>query len=238
MKRRIICLLFALLLFVCAFPASALEESEEAQEGEAAQERIMEMCKAAKKRSGKKSFKGYCGAYINHLMVVYGINTKYVKGNGNQIFDNYKNLEVTTGGYAVTAYDHREYTLEEALKEIASQGDVVHNVVIGFTRSPSEAGKKYGHCIYIDTIMNGNVYYSETFQVGKGEDAIKAGEPIVRSLEDFADYYRKYKLDGVLYFTLSTEKTTDMDLVDILEVEWTDTVTLEAETEEAIQAQP
>lgn len=233
MKRRIACLLLALLLLLCAFPTFALEKQEEEQEAQAARERIIKSCEAAKKRSGKKSFKGYCGAYINQLMMVYGINTKYVKGNGNQIFDNYKNLEVTTGGYAIQAYDCKEYTLEEALREIVSQEEIVHNVVIGFTKSPSKSGKKYGHCIFIDTIMGGNVYYSESSKAESSEGGIEAGDPIVRSLEEFVECYQKYKLDGVLYFVLLDEdRLPDLSVEDAVVLEDASELVL-IETEEA-----
>lgn len=231
MKRRILCWLFALLLFVCAFPAFALDEEVE-EEGEAAQERIVEMFEAAKAYAKRDTFRGYCGAYINSLMMVYGINTQYVKGNGNQIFDNYKNVQVTTGGYTVAAYDCREYTLEEALLDISAQNEIAHNIVVGFTRSPrSEAGKKYGHCVYIDTIVDGMMYYSECYVVKFGEETIESGTPLVRTLEEFVEYYKKYKLDGVLYFTLPVEETTEEEFVNIAELEWTEDI-LQDEWEE------
>lgn len=207
MKRRVFCWLFVLLLFVCSFSAYGFEEAEETREANAAVERIREMYQAALDRSGRESFRGYCGAYINQLMMVYGINSEYVKGNGNQIFDNYMDLETTTGGYTVTAYSCKEYTLEEALEEISYVDEIAHNIVIGFTYSPnSEAGKKYGHCIYIDTLMNGMVYYSESYRIHNGEEYIQSGEPIVRTLEEFVTFYQHYKLDGVLYFKLPEEE--------------------------------
>lgn len=238
MKRHVFCWLFVLLLFVCALPVYALDEEREEQEGKAAQERIVEMYEAAKAYAKRDSFRGYCGAYINSLMMVYGINTQYVKGNGNQVFDNYKNLDESTGGYTITAYDCREYTLEEALLDISTQSEIAHNIVIGFTRSPkSEAGKKYGHCVYIDTIMNGMVYYSECYTVKFGEESIESGTPLVRTLEEFLDYYKNYKLDGVLYFTLPVEQNTEddlLDIVDILELEWADDL-LQEGREEALE---
>lgn len=226
MKRRVLCWLFVLLLLIFTLPVYALDDEIEDQEAVAAVERIVEMHEAAKAYAKRDSFRGYCGAYINSLMMVYGINTEYVKGNGNQIFDNYKKVEVTTGGYTVTAYDCREYTLEEALRELAAQDEIVHDIVIGFTSSPkSEAGKKYGHCVYIDTLMNGMVYYSECYAVKFGEEKIEAGTPLVWTLEEFLDYYKFHKLDGVLHFTLPMEQNTEedlLDIVDILELEWAD----------------
>lgn len=232
MKRRMVCLLLTLLLFACSFSTVALEEEQEQWEDEAAIERIWEMYETALEQSGRESFRGYCGAYINNLMVAYGINTEYVKGNGNQIFDNYKRLEVSTGGYTITAYDCREYTLEEALEEIAAADEIAHNIVIGFTRSPkSEAGKKYGHCVYIDTLMNGMVYYSECYAVKFGEETIEAGTPIVCTVEEFLDYYRKHTLDGVLYFTLPVEESRESDFVDTMESEWAEAFTQQGQEE-------
>ena len=89
---------------------------------------------AAKKRARRKSFKGYCGAYVANQLVVLGINTSYLSANGNNTFELYRDLEITSGGYRVTAYGARDYTLEEALRAIMGRNTAVRNILVGFHR--------------------------------------------------------------------------------------------------------
>ena len=227
MKKHILWLAAALtLLFCMALPAAAEGEEEtipalspatedavtlipeEALAAEpvdsidlGARERIETAYQEALQLTGRKSFRGYCGSYVNHLLMVYGINTSYISGNGNRFFRNCKDRECTSGGYDIWTYYAEEYgTLLDILQSIADEAPVVHHVALGFSKGTSEAGKKYGHCIFIDTIYDGKVYYSESFGIHIGGERYKEGDAIVCSLEDFCRYYRNYKLDGVLHF--------------------------------------
>lgn len=155
---------------------------------------------AAKKRARRKSFKGYCGAYVANQLVVLGINTSYLSANGNNTFELYRDLEITSGGYRVTAYGARDYTLEEALRAIMGRNTAVRNILVGFQKGTSSAGKKYGHVLFIHGIRNGKVFYSDSCSRTVEDVKYKEGEPIVCSLESFVNLYAKYKLDGVIHF--------------------------------------
>lgn len=110
MKKHILWLAAALtLLFCMALPAAAEGEEEtipapspaaedavtlipeEALAVElvdsidlGARERVETAYQEALQLTGRKSFRGYCGSYVNHLLMVYGINTSYISGNGNR----------------------------------------------------------------------------------------------------------------------------------------------------------
>lgn len=155
---------------------------------------------AAKKRSRRRSFKGYCGAYVANQLVVLGINTSYLGANGKNMFDVYRNMACTSGGYAVTAYNAKKYTLLEALTAITNQDPGAVNILVGFQKGVSKAGKKYGHVLFIHGIRDGNVYYSENSDRTISSVKYQEGEPIVCSLNDFAEQYARYKLDGVIHF--------------------------------------
>lgn len=155
---------------------------------------------AAKKRARRKSFKGYCGAYVANQLVVMGINTSYLSANGNNTFELYRDLKCTSGGYLVSAYRAKEYTLEEALRAIIQDQPSPDNILVGFQKGTSSAGKKYGHVLFIHGIRNGKVYYSDSCARTVDDVKYKEGEPIVCSLESFLDQYAKYKLDGVVHF--------------------------------------
>ena len=161
---------------------------------------IRDTYKAAKKRSRRRSFKGYCGAYVANQLVVLGINKTYLSANGKNTYDIYRKMTITTGGYAVTAYSSKKYSLKEALTTIMGQDPSANNILVGFQRGVSKSGKKYGHVLFIHGIRNGKIYYSDSSARTIDETTYKEGEAIVCSLASFTDLYAKYKLDGVVHF--------------------------------------
>ena len=168
---------------------------------EGLRQQIRDTYKAAKKRARRKSFKGYCGAYVANQLVVLGINTSYLSANGNNTFELYRDMKTTSGGYDVAAYRAKEYTLEEALQAILRKDPVAANILVGFQRGTSSAGKKYGHVLFIHGIRKGKVFYSDSCARTVDGVTYKEGEPIVCSLDSFLDLYAKYKLDGVVHFS-------------------------------------
>jgi len=156
--------------------------------------------KKAKKASRVSSFKGKCGKYVNRQLVVLGINKSYIGCNGNRAYDIYAKKTETSGGYKVTAYSAKKYTLKAALEAIEKENPHARNILVGFQRGTSKAGKKYGHVLFIHGIENGNVYFSDSFAQKVSGVRYKEGEPIVCSISTFASLYKKYKLDGVIHF--------------------------------------
>lgn len=175
-------------------------QSEKETSGNELIAQIRSTYKKAKKASRVRSFKGKCGKYVNRQLVVLGINKKYIGCNGNRAFDVYKNKKETTGGYKITAYSAKKYTLKEALKAIERKDPHARNILVGFQRGTSKAGKKYGHVLFIHGIENGQVYFSDSYAQTVNGKRYKEGEPIVCSIETFAKLYKKYKLDGVIHF--------------------------------------
>ena len=170
------------------------------QENRELSEQIRSTYQQVKKKARKKSFKGKCGYYVGLQLVALGINTKYIGSNGNRAFDVYKNKTETSGGYTITAYPAKEYTLTEALEAIAKADPHARNILVGFEKGTSKAGKKYGHVMFIHGIENGMVYFSDSYAQTVDGVKYKEGEPIVCSIETFAQKYKKYKLDGVIHF--------------------------------------
>lgn len=179
---------------------SVYAENVEPQENEALKRQIADTYKAAKKRARRKSFKGKCGAYVNHQLVILGINQKYIGANGNKEFDIYEKLACSTGGYRISAYGAKKHSLKSALEAIASEDAHARNILVGFQKGTSKAGKKYGHTLLIHGIENGCVYFSDSFAQKVDGVKYKEGAPIVCSIERFCQLYKKYKLDGVIWF--------------------------------------
>ena len=161
---------------------------------------IQDTYAAAQKLGRRSSFKGYCGAYVANQLVALGINTSRLSANGNRTYDIYRNMDCTTGGYVVTAYGAKEYSLSEALTAIMKKDPAACNILVGFEKGTSEAGKKYGHVLFIHGIRNGEIYFSDSCARTIDGVKYKEGEPIVCSLDAFLNQYAKYKLDGVAHF--------------------------------------
>ena len=181
--------------------AQSFEADAAPTENAALIQQIKDTYQAAKKRAKRKSFKGKCGAYVNHQLVILGINQKYIGANGNREFDLYSKRETSTAGYKIRAYSARQYTLQSALEAINKADAHARNILIGFEKGTSKAGRKYGHTLLIHGIEDGMVYFSDSFAQKVDGKKYAEGAPIVCSIETFCKLYKKYKLDGVIWFT-------------------------------------
>lgn len=174
-------------------------------------QQIQDTYKTAQKLGRRSSFKGYCGAYVANQLVALGINTSRLSADGNRTYDIYRNMDCTTGGYAVTAYGAKEYSLSAALTAITEKDPAACNILVGFEKGTSTAGKKYGHVLFIHGIRNRNVYFSDSCTRTIDGVKYKEGEPIVCSLDAFLAQYAKYKLDGVIHFQKEERVSTVLD---------------------------
>lgn len=195
-----LCLLSPFFTEAKADAAAITIRAEEISKGDELSKQIADTYQRAKKAAGVKSFKGKCGKYVNRQLVLLGINKKYIGCNGNKAFDIYEKKSKTTGGYKVTAYSAKKYTLKSALEAIEKSDPHARNILVGFQKGTSKAGKKYGHVLFIHGIENGTVYFSDSFAQTVNGKRYKEGEPISCSISTFASLYKKYKLDGVIHF--------------------------------------
>ena len=200
---RILSMMLVLLLILSVCPA---QETAAVQSKE---DRILQQitdtyAKARKAFGG--SFRGYCGAFVNRHVQLLGITTTMPWGNGNQQYDNYVNLEYTSGGYRVDAVSAKQYTLKNALNALTSNGTVdVYNLIVGFQRTNTTAGRKYGHAAFVHAILDGMVYYSESYSTTINGKYYSEGSPIVLTIEQFAKYYGAWTtFEGVIHFGLKT----------------------------------
>jgi hypothetical protein len=207
LKRIAVTVTAALCLMAPLVPQQAIadaravvQNAETESSGSDLKKQIRSTYKQVKKTARVKSFKGKCGRYVGLQLVALGINTKYLGSNGNRAYDLYKNKTETTGGYKITAYPAKKYSLKEALIAIAEADPHARNILVGFEKGTSKAGKKYGHVMFIHGIENGMVYFSDSYAQTVNGKRYKEGEPIVCSIDTFVQRYKKYKLDGVIHF--------------------------------------
>ncbi len=154
----------------------------------------------------KESLGGYCGLMTSWQLYFMGINRQVIPADGNKQFDLYRNMKKTTGGYTVHPYPAESDTLEQALRRISQNGTRdVYNILVGFETTTTEAGAQYGHSVVIYGILDGMVYFTESFQTSFGPGA---GEVNRVTIRQFANYYANWmEYEGLIHF----EKETYLD---------------------------
>lgn len=196
-KRIIAGVLCGVLLLSLLFMAVRAEGiSEENRVGDEAV-RIYEQCLAS---TGKESLKGYCGLMTSHQLYHMGINKYLLVGDGNKQFDIYRDMDVTSGGYYPRAISAEQGDLVYALNEISDFGTRdVYDILVGFQWTDTEAGGAFGHACVINAILDGVVYYVESYYTPYAGEGGNLGRC---SIEEFAEYFASWTLyEGVIHFT-------------------------------------
>lgn len=200
--RRFLCIL----LCICSLIPSVTVSTDAAVDIPTASDIVKQIeftYSWAKRYTGYSTFKNYCAHYVNTQLLLLGINTRYVGGNGNDEYDNYKDLSYTGGGRRIHDYPATNATFKETLEKIAAQGDVVTDVLVGFQWTSTTAGKKYGHSFFIHGIIDGYVYFSDSFNLTIGGKYYKEGEAIKCTIDQLVAYYGResaYTLEGLIWF--------------------------------------
>ena len=201
---RIFSLALALMLLVSVFPTSV--SAADSSEVDRITTQIRTLYRKTLWGSGKSSLHGYCGTMVNWHLYLLGITDRVTGNDGNTQYDYYSPLEYTSGGYRVRAYSASDYTLEDALNAITYNGTRdAYNLVICFQRTNTSAGRRYGHALVVHAILDGTVYYSESYSTTLDGQYYPEGSPIACSISDFARYYISWtEFEGVLHFGLKT----------------------------------
>lgn len=201
---RILSLAMALFLLICVFPTTPTTayQTEEYR----ISKQVEEIYKAALKATGRYSFRGYCGAAVDWQVYKLGIITKVIGANGNDQYDMYKNSTYSTGGYRIKAYSAKNYTLKEALNAVSENGTKnAYNLLVGFQKTNTSAGSKYGHALFIHAIIDGVVYFTESYALTIGGTTYPEGKCIAVSIDQFCKSYNAWTtFDGVINFGLKT----------------------------------
>ena len=200
--KKWIAFLLAVLLFVAALPVNVLAEENYTPRGQLVAEEAERIYKKCRNTAGKSSFADLCGLMTSHQLYNMGINESLIICDGNKQFDYYKNMDMTSGGYSVKAYAAPQYTLEQALNTISRNGNLnVYNLLVGFQWTNTEAGAQYGHAVIINAILDGTVYFVESFNYVFGSLACKEGKTLTCSIAEFAEYFDSWtRFEGIIYF--------------------------------------
>jgi len=151
----------------------------------------------------KGSYTSKCGHYVNVQLIINGVNTRYVSGNGNDQFDNYKDKAYSSGGKKIHAYPATKYTISEALKDIVKQSNVATNILLGFQYTMTTAGQKYGHTMLIHGIIGNYVYFTDNLAGKYGGVSYKMGDPVKCTIAEFEAFYGRptvFGFEGLIWF--------------------------------------
>lgn len=200
-KRFLVTLtcLIALLGAVCVTASAAKEENLTKEQ--ALVESARSSYYRSLYRSGKDSLHGYCGLMTSGQLYALGINEWFVSNDGNDQFDYYAAMDVTSGGYYTKPYYLDEYSLTQALEALCRYGTKdVYNILVGFQWTNTEAGSKYGHAVLINGIIDGTVYFVESFDLSLGR-LYPEGSVITCSIAEFAAFYEPWTTyEGLIWF--------------------------------------
>jgi len=153
--------------------------------------------------NGYTAFTSLCAHYVHIQLMLLGINTRYVGGNGKDEYDNYKDLNYSGGGRRIHAYPATNWSIYDALADISRQSRISTGILCGYEYTSSSAGKKYGHVMLIHGIIDGNVYFTDNFATKFGDKSYATGDPIVCTVAEFAAFYGRpsvFGFEGIIWF--------------------------------------
>lgn len=179
--KSLILLTIALIIFVTPVCAQEYEISDELiSYGQ-------EIYSGARTYFNRRSFSGYCGTYVRCQLRAMGIfdGEFDFRGNGNQWYSNFEDVQRTSGGY----YVYRESGSDCLYKLTEKYGNDLKNIVLSF---PIQAGysARYpgaGHAFVIYELKDGVAYYSESFGYGK----YREGQIIAEDIKSLMERYER-----------------------------------------------
>ena len=201
MKKRIISLFLVIGILAALLPVNT---TAAALSGQDLKQQIRDTYRTALRKSGYSSFSGFCGAFVSWQTYLLGIDTSRHPNNGKDIYDQYANRSTTCGGYRVKSYPASRYTMKEALNAITDNGTTdVYNLVVGFQKTNTTEGRIYGHAVFIHGIVDGTVYFMESYDSAVGGKYWEEGSAISCSIDAFCRYYGSWTVfDGIAVFGL------------------------------------
>ena len=166
-------------------------------------ELISDTFTAAKAKSGRRSFYNRCSTMVNYTSVVLGLQNQVYSCNGNREYNLYESVSQTDTGYDILLYSAGDYSLTGALNAISENGTKdVYNIIIGWQSGSSYASRLYGHTCFIFAILDGYVYFYESYGLSIGGTYYPEGAPIVCTIAEFAGYYDRWaRFEGAVHFS-------------------------------------
>lgn len=183
LKRLCVILLCAALLFVAITPTVSAETMVAGN----MEKQCRTIYRKALYNTGRSSLSGACGLMAGYSLWLLDATKSPEVYDGNDFFDHYIKQRYTSMGNKVRTYSADTYSLAEALYTVTGGGTRdVYNLIACFQWTNTQAGRRYGHAIVIHAIIDGMVYFVESFRTSIGG---AAGNPLVCTIQEFEDFY-------------------------------------------------
>ena len=200
MKAKIIAVLLAVvtLFSLCSLSAAAYNSD--------IQNSISQDYKTALSAAGRRSFKGQCNlatAYQLYVRGIYKYGIDY-SGTGNSWYSHFRNVKETSGGYSVITVSGAN-CLYDLVKKY---GNELYNIVYSLGTGGTSGDC---HVLYIRAIINGYVYFSDSFGTTYNRVYYKEGAGTVLPLNEFVAEYKRMNGNafGCVYFTSNGSEHLD-----------------------------
>lgn len=206
MHKKFLRILSSALLIVMLFTIFPTTASAAGTEVDEICAKIKETYHAAQRGAGRHSFDGYCGTMVSWYIHSMGITSELVFGDGNIQYDIYRGQKYTSGNFRVHDYPLEQYSLTEALNAITENGTQnAYNILVGFDRTTTMVGRQFGHACFIHAILDGIVYFSESFPIITNGRYYPEGTPIALTIDQFEEFYSTWAVyEGTVHFDLKT----------------------------------
>lgn len=200
MKTKIIAVLLAViaLFSLCSLSAAAYNHD--------IQSSITQDYKTALSLAGRSSFNGHCNlatAYQLRARGIYNYGLDF-SGTGNTWYHHFKDVKETSGGYSVITVSGAN-CLYDLVKKY---GNELYNIVYSLGTGGTSGDC---HVLYIRAIINGYVYFADSFGTTYNHVYYREGAGTVLPLNEFVSQYKRMNGNayGCVYFTSNGSEHLD-----------------------------
>lgn len=213
MKKRLLLFALVIITIFTSLPAFAIEaKAAKTMTVDELKENVIYSYKEALKLAKRNNFFQYCGTMVGYQLKALDINPDLFGLDGNLHYDHYKTMTKTSTGYKINLYPASKGTIEQTLNAITKNGTIdAYNILVGFQKGgTSPAGQKYGHVMFINGIIDGIVYFCESYNPTIDGKWHKEGTVISCSIAVFADYYKRActQFEGIVHFSFPCDCKT------------------------------
>ncbi len=192
MKKKLITLLLTAIMLCSVFVVSASAYDKNLLNS------ITANYQTALSMSGRGSFYGRCNLATAYQLQAMGIykNELDFSGSGRLWYEHFKNVNKTSGGYNVITISGKNCLYDLIEKYGNEIYNVVYSLGTGGTSGPL-------HSMYIRAIIDGNVYFADSFGTSYNRNYYPEGTGTVLPLDEFIAAYRRMNGNpyGCVYFT-------------------------------------
>ena len=192
MKKKLITILLTVIMLSGVFAVSASAYDKDLLNS------ITANYQTALSLSGRGSFYGRCNLATAYQLKAMGIykNELDFSGSGRMWYEHFKDVNKTSGGYNVITISGKNCLYDLIEKYGNEIYNVVYSLGTGGTSGPT-------HSMYIRAIIDGYVYFADSFGNSYNRQYYPEGTGTVLPLDEFISAYRRMNGNpyGCVYFT-------------------------------------